>query len=202
MAEVEELCQLVDELKANGILISPGYEYESVDRDIFLTKEQIHEKFRAIREFARKYKVCATPTFLEFAAGLRELPCSPWSTVNLHAQGVEGPLLSDRGRGVPPGLGGILDEDGLGLLGEPPGPPLPELQDAQRLRAQRRERRDDNPGRHSEAGCLVSGRLIRFERVACRYLTIVVGFRTQASPVMFISDCRSTMPMEPQVNIA
>lgn len=35
-----------------------------------------------------------------------------------------------------------------------------------------------------------------------RFLTIVVGFRTQASPVMFISDCRSTMPMEPQVNIA
>ena len=35
-----------------------------------------------------------------------------------------------------------------------------------------------------------------------RTLTIVVGSRTQASPVMFISDVRSTMPMEPQLNIA
>ncbi len=35
-----------------------------------------------------------------------------------------------------------------------------------------------------------------------RVLTIVVGFRTQASPAMFISDCRSMMPMEPQMNIA
>ena len=35
-----------------------------------------------------------------------------------------------------------------------------------------------------------------------RVLTIVVGLRTQASPVMFISDCLSTMPMDPQANIA
>jgi hypothetical protein len=35
-----------------------------------------------------------------------------------------------------------------------------------------------------------------------RFLTIVVGFRTQASPVMFISDCESTIPIESQVNIA
>ena len=35
-----------------------------------------------------------------------------------------------------------------------------------------------------------------------RLLTTVVGFRTQASPVMLISDCRSMMPMDPQTNIA
>ena len=35
-----------------------------------------------------------------------------------------------------------------------------------------------------------------------RFLTMVVGFRTQASPVMFMSDCRSTIPMEPQMNMA
>ncbi|HZO86955.1 MAG TPA: adenosyl-hopene transferase HpnH [Chthonomonadaceae bacterium] len=89
--EVEALCKLVDELHADGILISPGYEYESVERDIFLTKEQIHEKFRAIRTFAPKYKINATPFFLEFAAGLRELPCSPWSTVNYTPHGWKAP---------------------------------------------------------------------------------------------------------------
>ena len=40
---------MIDDLRADGILISPGYEYESVERDIFLTGEQIHEKFKAIR---------------------------------------------------------------------------------------------------------------------------------------------------------
>ena len=99
VAEVEQLCKLVDELKANGILISPGYEYESVERDIFLNLEQIHEKFRAIRAFARKYKVCATPPFLEFAAGLRELTCAPWSTVNYTPKGWKAPCYLIEGEG-------------------------------------------------------------------------------------------------------
>jgi hypothetical protein len=96
--EVEEMCRLVEDYHADGILISPGYEYESVEKDIFLTKEQIHEKFRAIREFSRRYKINATPYFLEFAAGLRELPCSPWSTVNYTPQGWKAPcyLIGER----------------------------------------------------------------------------------------------------------
>jgi hopanoid biosynthesis associated radical SAM protein HpnH len=97
--EVEGLCQLVDDLSANGILISPGYQYESVDRDIFLTREQIHDKFRAIRGFASKYRVNATPMFLEFAAGLRELPCSPWSTVNYTPKGWKAPCYLIEGGG-------------------------------------------------------------------------------------------------------
>lgn len=97
--EVEELCKLVEDLKANGILISPGYEYESIERDIFLTKDQIHEKFKAIRDFSSKYKINATPKFLEFAAGLRELPCSPWSTVNYTPKGWKTPCYLIEGEG-------------------------------------------------------------------------------------------------------
>lgn len=97
--EVEALCQLVDELKANGILISPGYEYESVTRDIFLTKEQIHTKFRTIQQFSSRYKINATPMFLEFAAGLRDLSCSPWSTVNYTPKGWKAPCYLIEGEG-------------------------------------------------------------------------------------------------------
>ncbi len=99
VGEVEDLCKMVDDLKANGILISPGYEYESVESDIFLTKDQIHDKFRAIREFSSKYKVNATPMFLEFAAGLRELPCAPWSTVNYTPKGWKAPCYLVEGEG-------------------------------------------------------------------------------------------------------
>lgn len=97
--EVEQLCKMVDELNANGILISPGYEYESVEREIFLTKEQIHTKFQTIKDFSPKYKINATPMFLEFAAGMRELPCAPWSTVNYTPMGWKAPcyLVGDAG---------------------------------------------------------------------------------------------------------
>lgn len=91
VAEVEAMCQMVEGLKADGILISPGYEYESVEADVFLSKEQIHEKFRVIRGLSSKYKINATPMFLEFAAGMIELPCAPWSTVNYTPNGWKAP---------------------------------------------------------------------------------------------------------------
>lgn len=89
--EVEELCSLAEELRTDGILLSPGYEYENVEADVFLTEEQTHEKFREILKFANRYKINVTPTFLSFAAGLLELPCSPWSTVNYTPHGWRAP---------------------------------------------------------------------------------------------------------------
>jgi hopanoid biosynthesis associated radical SAM protein HpnH len=97
--EVEEMCKMVESLKADGILVSPGYEYESVEQDVFLTKDQIHEKFQAIRQFSGKYRINATPMFLEFAAGMRELPCSPWSTVNYTPKGWKAPCYLISGEG-------------------------------------------------------------------------------------------------------
>ena len=89
--EVEELCGLARDLHTNGILISPGYHFETAEDDVFLTLDQMHDKFRRIREFAPKYKINVTPTFLAFAAGLVELPCSPWSTVNYSPNGWHAP---------------------------------------------------------------------------------------------------------------
>jgi hopanoid biosynthesis associated radical SAM protein HpnH len=99
IAEVEELCKLTDQVGADGILVSPGYEYASVENDIFLDREQIHEKFRAIRALANRYRINATPAFLEFAAGMRELPCSPWSTVNYTPKGWKAPCYLIEGEG-------------------------------------------------------------------------------------------------------
>ncbi|MBM3465670.1 MAG: adenosyl-hopene transferase HpnH [Armatimonadetes bacterium] len=96
--EVEQLCELLTDLKVDGILISPGYHYESVQRDVFLTQEEIHNRFRQVMKLSNKYKLTATPMFLEFAAGLRELACSPYSTVNFTPRGWKGPcyLIGDR----------------------------------------------------------------------------------------------------------
>lgn len=89
--EIEELCKLGDKLKADGLLLSPGYEFETAEKDIFLTRDLIHQKFQAIRQFAGKYKISTTPHFLDFAAGLCELPCAPWSTVNYTPSGWKSP---------------------------------------------------------------------------------------------------------------
>ncbi len=89
--EVEELCRFLTGLGVEGMLVSPGYHYESVDHEIFLTKSEIHRKFRRILEISKSFKLTSTPMFLEFAAGLREYKCSPWSTVTYTPKGWKGP---------------------------------------------------------------------------------------------------------------
>ena len=91
VGEVEELCKLLTGLGVEGMLVSPGYHYESVAADIFLTRSEIQKKFRHVLEISKKYRLTSTPMFLEFAAGLREYDCSPWSTVTFTPKGWKGP---------------------------------------------------------------------------------------------------------------
>jgi hopanoid biosynthesis associated radical SAM protein HpnH len=96
--EVEDLCRLLTSAGIDGILLSPGYHYESVRRDIFLTREEIQAKFVRVLEFSRRYPIHSTPMFLEFAAGQRSYACSPWSTVTYTPRGWKAPcyLIGER----------------------------------------------------------------------------------------------------------
>jgi MoaA/NifB/PqqE/SkfB family radical SAM enzyme len=87
MEEVEELCALVADLGVDGMLIAPGYHYESVDLDIFPVRQEIHRKFRQVLDLSKRYRLSSTPMYLEFAAGLRTYNCSPWSTVTFTPRG-------------------------------------------------------------------------------------------------------------------
>jgi len=90
--EVEELFEFLrDDLEIDGMLISPGYQYSAVDRDIFLTRQDTERKFKEVLKFQHKFNLHSTPMFLEFAAGLREYKCSPWSTVTFTPNGWKGP---------------------------------------------------------------------------------------------------------------
>jgi hopanoid biosynthesis associated radical SAM protein HpnH len=89
--ELEALCRLLTDIGVDGMLITPGYQYQSVDRDIFLARDEIHRKFRRVLELSRHYRLTSTPMFLEFAAGERDYNCSPWSTVTLTPKGWKGP---------------------------------------------------------------------------------------------------------------
>jgi hopanoid biosynthesis associated radical SAM protein HpnH len=91
IAEVEALCERLFALGIDGMLVSPGYQYESVERDIFLTRDEMHAKFRRVLELSERFRLTSTPMFLEFAAGLRDYSCSPWSTVTFTPNGWKGP---------------------------------------------------------------------------------------------------------------
>ena len=55
---------------AGGDQIAPAYGYSAVnDREIFLTRDDIHEKFRDFDRIAKKYNVRQTPVYMEFLKG-------------------------------------------------------------------------------------------------------------------------------------
>ncbi len=92
LKELEALCDLLTELRTDGIMVAPGYQYQAVEQqEVFLTQEDMNAKFKQIMKLANKYKLTATPFFLEFAAGLRDLECSPYSTVNYTPKGWKSP---------------------------------------------------------------------------------------------------------------
>jgi hopanoid biosynthesis associated radical SAM protein HpnH len=96
--EIEELCELVKSLGVDGMLLAPGYHYESVKEDIFLTRQEIQTKFRRVLELSKRFPISSTPMYLEFAAGQRDYACSPWSTVTFTPRGWKGPcyLIGER----------------------------------------------------------------------------------------------------------
>src|SRR5262245_31806546 len=91
MSEIDEMCKFVTDLGVDGILLAPGYHYESVDRDIFLSKQEIQDKFKRVLAMSKDYRLMSTPMYLEFTAGMRDYNCSPWSTVTYTPRGWKGP---------------------------------------------------------------------------------------------------------------
>ena len=114
--EIEELCALVTGLGIDGMLVSPGYHYESVTENIFPTRQEIHRKFERVLELSKTLPAdldADVPRVRGRQARLRLLALEHG---DVHAQGVEGALLPDR-RVVHRRLERVLGEDRLGLLG-------------------------------------------------------------------------------------
>ncbi len=98
MAEIEELFEYLKELGVDGHAISPAYGYSAVnDREIFLTREAVIEKFAGFEQMARKYPVSNSPLYLEFLAGKRDYPCTAWGNPTYNTKGWKGPcyLITD-----------------------------------------------------------------------------------------------------------
>ncbi len=96
--EVEEMCAYLSGLGVDGMLISPGYHYAAIQEDRFLHREETHKKFKRVLELSKKYRLYSTPLFLQFAAGEREYPCTPWGNPTRSPKGWKGPCYLIEGK--------------------------------------------------------------------------------------------------------
>lgn len=104
MAEIDELFAFLTKIGVDGFMLSPAYGYAAVcstnpdgAAEIFLTRQQIMEKFNAADDLFRKYKMNTSPVYKEFLQGKRDLTCAAWASPTRNVKGWKGPcyLITD-----------------------------------------------------------------------------------------------------------
>jgi hopanoid biosynthesis associated radical SAM protein HpnH len=98
MREIEALFEYLEPFHLDGHMLAPGYGYSAVDdREIFLTRDDVHEKFKDIDRLASRFKLNSTPVYLDFLKGSRDLPCTAWGNPTYNIMGWKGPcyLITD-----------------------------------------------------------------------------------------------------------
>ena len=102
--EIAVLFAYLAQLGVDGFTIAPAYGYEAVQQGdpaaaarIFMTRDEVHEKFRLARRLLGKFRLFASPIYLEFLCGDRELQCAAWANPTRNVRGWRGPcyLIGD-----------------------------------------------------------------------------------------------------------
>jgi hopanoid biosynthesis associated radical SAM protein HpnH len=103
--EIDELFAFLTGLGVDGFMLSPAYGYVAVHKtnpkgaaEIFMTRDDIHAKFKEAKKLLKKYRMASSPIYLEFLSGQRELTCTAWGNPTRNVRGWKGPcyLITDQ----------------------------------------------------------------------------------------------------------
>jgi hopanoid biosynthesis associated radical SAM protein HpnH len=128
MHEIAVLFDYLYELGVDGFMISPAFGYSSVRasdpqnaQQIFMTRAEVREKFRAAKTLLQRFRLNASPIYMEFLRGERELDCAAWANPTYNVQGWRGPcyLLGDAHYETYRELVASTDWSRLGPSGDP-----------------------------------------------------------------------------------
>lgn len=96
--EIADLFAYLQTLGVDGHMLSPAYSYAAVmTKEIFMSREEIREKFRQASRLLERYNIVTSPIYMEFLRGERELMCTAWGNPTYNPRGWKGPcyLMTD-----------------------------------------------------------------------------------------------------------
>jgi hopanoid biosynthesis associated radical SAM protein HpnH len=89
--EIEILFAYLTQLGIDGLLVSPAYSFDGVNPELFLSREEIKEKFTYLTKNGAKFKFSSTPLYLSFLRGERSYECTPWANPTRNPLGWRSP---------------------------------------------------------------------------------------------------------------
>ena len=99
LKEIAELFEYLKEFGVDGHTIAPSYSYAAVqNKEIFMSRQEIHEKFRKATEILEQYALMTSPIYLDYLKGEREdMQCTAWGNPTYNPRGWKSPcyLITD-----------------------------------------------------------------------------------------------------------
>ncbi len=89
--EIEILFSYLGHIGVDGLLVSPAYSFPGVADELFLSREEIKEKFTLLTGNGMNFKFFSTPLYLSFLRGEREYECTPWANPTRNPHGWRSP---------------------------------------------------------------------------------------------------------------
>lgn len=89
--EIEVLFALLTQIGIDGLLVSPAYSFAGVNPEMFLSREEIREKFTRLTGNGQKFRYSNTPLYLSFLRGERQYECTPWANPTRNPRGWRAP---------------------------------------------------------------------------------------------------------------
>jgi hopanoid biosynthesis associated radical SAM protein HpnH len=91
IVEIEILFAYLTEIGIDGILVSPAFSFKGVEPELFLSREEIKEKFTYLTLNGFNFKYFSTPLYLSFLRGERHYECTPWANPTCNPRGWRSP---------------------------------------------------------------------------------------------------------------
>ena len=96
--EIADLFEYLQKIGVDGHMLSPAYSYAAVmTKDIFMSREEIRDKFQQASALLERYNIMTTPVYMDYLRGERELMCTAWGNPTYNPLGWKGPcyLMTD-----------------------------------------------------------------------------------------------------------
>ncbi len=128
MNEIAVLYDYLAELGVDGYMLSPAYGYSAVQdtnplgaQQIFMTRADVHAKFKLAKDLLKRHKLNTSPIYLEFLRGERDLKCAAWANPTRNIKGWKGPcyLITDTHHDTYKDLVQLTDWNKLGQGNDP-----------------------------------------------------------------------------------